>query len=154
MKNATVTNNSSNFCAVYARTSPVNMAEDETAISIQLRECANYAAQNGLEIVGAYVDPKKSGRRNTKRPQFTAMINAALATNPTFQAIIVFDQSRLFIRTRLSQTTQTQLASNGIQVLSISEAFKPGREPSNGLANDLIANHLPTEQAPTFELHL
>ena len=79
---------------IYARYSSDNQREE--SIEGQLRECKEYADQNGITVVRTYIDRALSAKTDS-RPQFQQMIHDS-ATH-TFEAVLVWKLDR-FSRNR------------------------------------------------------
>ena len=78
---------------IYDRYSSDNQREE--SIEGQLRECKEYADQNGITVVRTYIDRALSAKTDS-RPQFQQMIHDS-ATH-TFEAVLVWKLDR-FSRT-------------------------------------------------------
>lgn len=68
------------------------------SVEYQSEECERYINNNGFQLVKAYVDEAKSGKKVAGREAFDAMINDA--KRGLFDVIIVFSFSRSFRNTR------------------------------------------------------
>lgn len=101
---------------IYARYSCDRQTEQ--SIEGQLRECKAFAASEGIQIIGEYIDRAISGT-TANRPEFQRMI--ADSKYKTFQAVIVYKLDR-FARNRYdSAMYKNKLKSNGVRVLSAKE---------------------------------
>lgn len=102
----------------YGRYSSV--MQNEQSIEGQLHVCREYAEQNGLEIIGEYIDRAVSGTTD-KRPEFQRMITDS--ESGAFEGIIVYKLDR-FARNRYdSAIYKKKLRDNGVQVISATEQF-------------------------------
>lgn len=108
-------------CVGYARVSTAKQAQENISIAVQLEECRKYARARGWTYLGDYVDPGVSGRSEQNRPQLQAMLEEAGRPNPPFQVILVYDHSRLFRNTGLSEVIRSRLRLNGVTVQSTSQ---------------------------------
>ncbi|MBR6385573.1 MAG: recombinase family protein [Ruminococcus sp.] len=105
-------------CVFYGRYSSV--MQNEQSIEGQLHVCRQYAEQNGIEIVGEYIDRAVSGTTD-KRPEFQRMINDS--EKGIFDCIIVYKLDR-FARNRYYSTLyKKKLRDNGVQLISATEQF-------------------------------
>ena len=119
---------------VYARVSSDSQDVD-LSISAQLRALREYAAKQGHEILGEFVDEAESGR-TASRPAFREMIALAKTKHPRFDAILVWKLNR-FARSRVDSITyKTLLKSKGIKVISINEPLDDS--PSGQLLEGVI----------------
>lgn len=101
---------------IYARYS--SDRQTEQSIEGQLRECREFAASEGINIIGEYIDRAISGT-TANRPEFQRMI--ADSKYKTFQAVIVYKLDR-FARNRYdSAMYKSKLKANGVKVLSAKE---------------------------------
>ena len=103
---------------IYARFS--SHRQDEQSIEGQLHVCYDYAAREGLNVVGEYIDRAISGRSDD-RPDFQRMI--ADSKKHAFEYVIVYKLDR-FARNRYdSAVYKHKLKQNGVKVLSAMEAI-------------------------------
>ena len=101
---------------IYARYSSDNQREE--SIEGQLRECKEYADQNGITVVRTYIDRALSAKTDS-RPQFQQMIHDS-ATH-TFEAVLVWKLDR-FSRNRYDSAHYKRiLKNNRIHVVSVTE---------------------------------
>jgi DNA invertase Pin-like site-specific DNA recombinase len=92
----------------------------DLSISAQLKALREYAARNGHEVTGEFVDEAESGKTTT-RPAFREMISAARRSQKPFNLILVWKYSR-FARSREDSIVfKTMLRKNGVRVVSITE---------------------------------
>lgn len=103
-------------CVIYARFSSHNQTEQ--SIEGQLKVCYDYAQQNGLTVIGEYIDRAQTGT-NDKRIDFQRMI--ADSKKHTFEAVLVYQLDR-FARNRYdSAFNKNILKKNGVKVISARE---------------------------------
>ena len=101
---------------IYARYSSDNQREE--SIEGQLRECKEYADQNGITVVRTYIDRALSAKTDS-RPQFQQMIHDS-ATH-TFEAVLVWKLDR-FSRNRYDSAHYKRiLKNNRVHVVSVTE---------------------------------
>ncbi|MDR1409983.1 MAG: recombinase family protein [Oscillospiraceae bacterium] len=101
---------------IYARFS--SHAQNEQSIEGQLRVCNEYAAREGIDVVGEYIDRAISGRSDD-RPEFQRMIEDA--KKRAFQYVIVYKLDR-FARNRYdSAIYKHKLKQCGVKLLSAME---------------------------------
>jgi DNA invertase Pin-like site-specific DNA recombinase len=86
------------IAAIYARksTEQAGVADEQKSVARQTEHARQYAASKGWTVDGAhvYVDDGISGAEFANRPGFLRLMNA-LKPRPTFQALIMSDESRL-----------------------------------------------------------
>ena len=108
---------------IYARYSSDNQREE--SIEGQLRECQEYADQQGITVLGTYIDRAYSAKTDN-RPEFQRMIKDS--TKHLFDVIIVWKLDR-FARNRYdSAHYKNVLRKNGVRVLSAKENISDGPE--------------------------
>ena len=101
---------------IYARYSSDNQREE--SIEGQLRECKEYADQNGITVVRTYIDRALSAKTDS-RPQFQQMIHDS-ATH-TFEAVLSWKLDR-FSRNRYDSAHYKRiLKNNRVHVVSVTE---------------------------------
>ena len=101
---------------IYARYSSDNQREE--SIEGQLRECKEYADQNGITVGRTYIDRALSAKTDS-RPQFQQMIHDS-ATH-TFEAVLVWKLDR-FSRNRYDSAHYKRiLKNNWVHVVSVTE---------------------------------
>lgn len=101
---------------IYARYSSDNQREE--SIEGQLRECKEYADQNGITVVRTYIDRALSAKTDS-RPQFQQMIHDS-ATH-TFEAVLVWKLD-CFSRNRYDSAHYKRiLKNNRVHVVSVTE---------------------------------
>lgn len=108
---------------IYARYS--SDRQTEQSIDGQLRECKEFAASEGITIVGEYIDRAISGTTD-HRPDFQRMIDDSKYGE--FDAVIVYKLDR-FARNRYdSAVYKSKLKQNGVRVLSAKERITDSPE--------------------------
>ena len=108
---------------IYARYS--SLAQNEQSIEGQLDVCKGYAAQNGYNVIGEYIDRAISGRTDD-RPEFQQMISDA--AQHMFDYVIVYKLDR-FARNRYDSVIyKKRLKDNGVKVLSAMEGITDSPE--------------------------
>ena len=116
---------------IYARFSSHNQSEQ--SIEGQMRDCLTYASNNGIRIVGEYIDRALSAKTDN-RPQFQKMIKDS--EKGLFDVILVWKLDR-FCRNRYdSATYKARLRRNGVKVLSVMESISD--EPEGILVESLL----------------
>lgn len=101
---------------IYARFS--SEKQNEMSIEGQVRVCSEYAARNGYEIVGKYIDRAVSGTTD-QRQEFQAMIHDSAAAEWT--AVIVYKLDRFSRNRTESALNRYTLKKNGVALLSAQE---------------------------------
>jgi len=96
--------------AIYARVST-----DKQRVDMQLTELRQFAARSGWSIYEEYIDQNFSGG-NTKRPAFTAMMDAARKRK--FDLLLVWKLDRLSRSLKDLIVTLDELGSCGIDFVS------------------------------------
>lgn len=108
---------------IYARYS--SSGQREESIEGQLRECYAYAKQNGLTVVGEYIDKALTGRTD-KRPDFQRMLRDS--ERGIFKAVICWKMDR-FARNRYdSAMHKYRLKKNGVCLHYAKESIPDGPE--------------------------
>ena len=106
---------------IYARYSSDNQREE--SIEGQIRECAEYAKYNDMEIVGQYIDRAYSAKTDN-RPDFQRMIKDSYRKQ--FDIVLVWKLDR-FARDRFDSAYYKRiLKKNGARVISAKEDDFPG----------------------------
>lgn len=110
---------------LYLRYSSSNQTEQ--SIEGQDRVCRSYARQNGIDVVGSYVDRAKSAAHDVeKRTEFLRMVRDARKGG--FNYVLVYKLDR-FARDRYdSAIYKAKLKQCGVQVISATEALSGGPE--------------------------
>lgn len=108
---------------IYARYS--SSGQREESIEGQLRDCREFADQNGLTVVGEYVDRALTGRTD-RRPDFQRLLRDA--ERGIFKAVICWKMDR-FARNRYdSATHKHKLKKNGVRLYYAKEVIPEGPE--------------------------
>ena len=108
---------------IYARYSSDNQREE--SIEGQLRECQEYADQQGITILGTYIDRALSAKTDN-RPEFQRMIKDG--AKRLFDIVLVWKLDR-FARNRYdSARYKAVLRKNGVRVISAKENISEGPE--------------------------
>lgn len=133
---------------IYARYSSDNQREE--SIEGQLRECKEYADQNGITVVRTYIDRALSAKTDS-RPQFQQMIHDS-ATH-TFEAVLVWKLDR-FSRNRYDSAHYKRiLKNNRVHVVSVTEPISNTPEGImlesllEGMAEGIIQRSWPRRSA-------
>ena len=101
---------------IYARYS--SHRQTEQSIEGQLKVCYDYAAREGMTVVGKYIDRAQSGTTD-KRTEFQRMISDS--SKHTFEVVLVYQLDR-FARNRYDSAINKQkLKKNGVRVISARE---------------------------------
>lgn len=109
---------------IYARYS-AGSHQTEQSIEGQLRECKAYAKQNGIKIVGEYIDRKISGTTDN-REQFLQMI--ADSKLHLFDVVVTYKTDR-FSRDRYDAAVYKRaLRINGVKIMYAKEYIPEGPE--------------------------
>lgn len=108
---------------IYARYSSDSQREE--SIEGQLRECTDYAEQNGMTVVGSYIDRALSAK-TADRPEFQHMIKDS--AKGLFEIVLVWKLDR-FSRDRYDSAHYKHiLKKNGVKVVSAKEHISDGPE--------------------------
>lgn len=108
---------------IYARYS--SSGQREESIEGQLRECKQFARQNGITIVGEYVDKALTGKTD-KRPDFQRMLRDS--ERGIFEVVITWKIDR-FARNRYdSAMYKYKLKKNGVRIFYAKETIPEGPE--------------------------
>lgn len=101
---------------IYARFS--SHSQTEQSIEGQLKVCYEYAAANGHNVIGEYIDRAISGTTDN-RAEFQRMISDS--DKHAFEAVLVYQLDR-FARNRYdSAINKAKLKRNGVRVISAKE---------------------------------
>ena len=104
---------------IYARYS--SGGQTELSIEGQVKVCSAYAEENGLHIVGMYIDRALSGTSLEKRTDFKRMLNDS--TNGSFSVVLVYQLDR-FCRNRYdSAICKRILKQNNVRLISARETI-------------------------------
>ena len=98
---------------LYMRYSCENQTEQ--SIEGQRRDCLRYAENNGISIVGEYVDRALSGT-NDNRPEFQRMISDSFSHK--FDAVIVWKLDRFSRSVSDTANYGAILSKNRVQLIS------------------------------------
>ena len=109
---------------LYARVSTEEQASKDNSIPAQISTIKSFALNNGIEIIGEYLDEGKSAR-TTDRPQFQRMISDAKRKDKPFSIILVHKTDR-FARNRSDSVIYKSLLKKecNVDVISITENFE------------------------------
>lgn len=108
---------------IYARYS--SSGQREESIEGQLRDCTEFARNNGFLIVGEYIDKALTGRTD-KRPDFQRMLRDS--ERGVFKAVICWKMDR-FARNRYdSAMHKYKLKKNGVRIFYAKEVIPEGPE--------------------------
>jgi site-specific DNA recombinase len=88
------------------------------SIPAQRKACERRAEDLGMEVVGEYVEPGKSGMTVDGRPKFLEMM-ARIRNEKDVGAIIVYARSRMHRDTADAALTRRELKKLGVQLISI-----------------------------------
>lgn len=108
---------------IYARYS--SERQTEQSIEGQIRECKQYAEQNGLIVIGTYVDRAVSGRTD-ERAEFQRMLRDS--RKGAFGAVIVWKVDRFGRNREDIAKNKAILRRNGVQLLYAREHIPEGAE--------------------------
>lgn len=108
---------------IYARYS--SHQQTEQSIEGQLRDCRQYAADNGLRVVGTYIDRAKTGT-NDNRAEFQRMLRESKAG--VFDYVIVWKIDRFGRNREDIAFNRALLRRNGATVVSAKENIPEGPE--------------------------
>ena len=108
---------------IYARYS--SHGQTEQSIEGQLRDAYAWAKQQGMTVIGEYIDRALTGTKDT-RPDFQRMISDA--ARKQFEVVIVWKLDR-FARNRYdSAIYKAKLKKFGVRVMSVKEAITDSPE--------------------------
>ena len=103
---------------IYARYSSHNQKEE--SIEQQIAECSDFAAKNGIRIVGIYADKAVSGRSD-RRPNFQRMMRDA--EKRQFQIVVAYKSNRIARNMLNALQYEARLDLLGIKTLYAKEEF-------------------------------
>lgn len=108
---------------IYARYS--SHSQREESIEGQLRECNEYAARNGMTVVGEYIDRAISGKTD-ERAAFQQMIRDSEKQN--WEAVIVYTIDRIARNRYDSAVYKAKLKKNGVHLYYATQVIPEGPE--------------------------
>lgn len=126
-----------------ARYSTDNQKQD--SIEVQVGKCTEWCHQHNVPILGIYADEAVSGMKET-RPRYEEMMNQLRMG--IADTVVIYDQSRMFRRMTSWFAFRDEMASLGVQVISVTQPMigqdlrDPGNflmEGSNALFNQMWA---------------
>lgn len=117
---------------IYARYSP-GPNQREESIEGQIRECAEYAEKNNMQIVGTYADRSVSGRSDN-RVEFQRMLKDA--EKGLFDVIIVWKIDRFGRNREEIAVNKIRCRKNGVTVMYAKEHIPEG--PAGILLESLL----------------
>jgi len=107
----------------YARYS--SSGQREESIEGQIRDCRAYAQQNGMSIIGEYVDKALTGRTD-RRPDFQRMLRDC--ERGVFKAVICWKMDRFARNWYDSAMYKYKLKKNGVRIFYAKESIPDGPE--------------------------
>lgn len=108
---------------VYCRVSTQEQAEHRTSLAQQERDARKFAGENGVEIVGVFVDAGISGS-DRSRPEFNRMMLLACGDDHPVDYIIAADMARLARDLEFSVLLTGQLRRAGVKLLLVYQKFE------------------------------
>lgn len=129
----------------YTRVSTKEQAEQGVSLDDQLKQIQQYCKQHGHRIVATYVDDGYS-RREDKRPQFMAMVDAIMTNSIEADAIFTLTVSRFFRDTIKAALWKRDLAKRGVQVVHICE------DVGDGMSANFVSEILSLKAQHDFEV--
>lgn len=111
-------------CVAYMRYSTDN--QNESSIEYQRAEIEKYCTQNSLTLLHEYVDQAYSAT-NDRRPDFRRMMTDA-QNGPEWDAILVYDLSRIFRNVKDAALYKAVLSDSGIHLVSVTEPLPDSDE--------------------------
>ena len=108
---------------IYARYSSDNQTEQ--SIEGQIRVCKEYAKNNDIVIVNAYIDRAMSGRTDN-RPAFRQMI--ADSEHAEWNYVLVYKYDRFSRNQYETAVHKKTLNNNGVKLVSVTEYLPDGAE--------------------------
>ena len=121
--------------ALYLRVSTGRQAESDLSIPDQQRQLEAYCATKGWVVDQVLVEPGNTAT-DDKRPQFQAMIDAALSKPPPFTVILVHSFSRFFRDQFQFEFYARKLARNGVRIISITQEL--GDDPMSLMMRQIM----------------
>jgi DNA invertase Pin-like site-specific DNA recombinase len=112
---------------IYLRVSSKRQLEGE-GLGDQWRACLAYATREHLTIVGLYVDPAISGRKE-RRPAIDQLKRDAVGRR--FRTVLFFKVNRVGRNARASYETAEEIERHGLAVVSATEPFRRGTAAGN-----------------------
>ena len=112
--------------SIYARYSSGKQTED--SIEAQIRACTEYAAANGLSIVGVYSDEAISGKGSATaaRAQYQKMLRDG--NRDLFRVILIHKYDRVARNIMEHVTLEKKLYDKGIALIAVAQNFGTSNE--------------------------
>lgn len=106
---------------IYARYSSDKQTED--SIEAQLRACSEYAAANGLSVVGVYSDEAISGKgsKTASRVQYQKMLRDC--ERGIFQSILIHKYDRVARNLGEHVNLEKKLHDKGVELIAVAQNF-------------------------------
>lgn len=108
------------LAAIYVRSATLNRHDNNKTVWRQIAEIAEYAAKNGYKIIKTYIDLGFSGL-TLNRPNLKKMCKDMKKGH--FEAIIIYDRSRLSRDEAGFMILKNEMETNGITLISV--AYSP-----------------------------
>lgn len=107
--------------AIYARFSSDKQTED--SIEAQVRACREYAARNGLSIVGVYTDEAISGKgsKTAQRRQYQRLLRDC--DKGAFSVILIHKYDRIARNLGEHVNLEAKLKQKGVQLIATAQDF-------------------------------
>lgn len=115
---------------ISARYSTDNQKQD--SIEVQVGKCTEWCHQRNVPILGIFADEAVSGMKET-RPQYEQMLRQL--RQGIADMVVIYDQSRMFRRMTSWFEFRDEMASQGVQVISVTQPMigQDLRDPTNFL---------------------
>ena len=99
---------------ISARYSTDNQNPD--SIEVQVEKCREWCHQNNMPVLGIYADEATSGMKDTRAQYEKMMRQLRLGFADT---VVIYDQSRMFRKMTAWFAFRDELASMGVNVVSV-----------------------------------
>lgn len=120
MKKGNAADRRSGKAVGYARVSTPEQAEKDLSLPAQMAAIRRYAQENGLSLVGEYVERGITGT-DDNRPEFRQMLQDVFLPSSAVSAIIVTHGSRFMRNATKARVHKEALRKRGIRVVAIQQ---------------------------------
>jgi DNA invertase Pin-like site-specific DNA recombinase len=128
-----------NAAVVYCRVSSKKQAESGFGLSAQKRECLEYCAEEGLDVLEYFEEPGVSATEREKRQEYLKMLRYCYETT-TVSKIVVRSQDRFSANIFHAFQTLYDLRDVGVDVIDISYPINTSTAAGRYAQNCLIVD--------------
>lgn len=121
---------------IYTRVSTVSQAEEGVSLEAQFARAREYAARQGMEIIGEFCDAGVSGKSTKNRPEFRAALDMVCKQKAT---LVFYSLSRISRSTRDLMDIAERIKRAGAGLASLQEQIDTTTAMGNFLFTILSA---------------